>query len=69
MSLHEHQVARVGADAAEDAEDGLHEQRRLDQLLVEAVGQVVEVADVVALELEAGAVALPRSLDDAGRCP
>jgi hypothetical protein len=33
-------------------EDRLHEQRRLDDSLVQEVGQVVEVADVVALELE-----------------
>ena len=35
---------------------GLHEERRLDQAAVDEMGQVVEVADVVALELEAHAV-------------
>ena len=48
----------IGADAAEDAEDRLHEERRLDQLALEEVREVVEVADVVALELEARAAAL-----------
>jgi hypothetical protein len=32
------------ADAAEDAEHRLDEQRRLDQAAVEEVGEVVEVA-------------------------
>src|SRR5580658_6541565 len=63
---HEQQVALVGADAAEDAEDGLHEQRRLDDLLIQAIGQVVQMADVVAFELEARAVRFAQPLDDAG---
>ena len=50
----------MGPDAAQDAEHRLHEERRLDHAAVEEVGQVVEVADVVALELEAGAVAAAR---------
>ena len=58
------QVLGIGADAAEDAEDQLDEQRRLDQAAIEHVGEVVEVADVVALELEAGAVALADLLQD-----
>ena len=61
-ALHVQQVLGVGADAAEDAEDRLHEQRRLDQPALEEVGEVVEVADVVALELEARAVVSPSSL-------
>ena len=56
--LHVHEVFLIGADAAEDAEDRLHEQRRLDQPAVEEMGEVVEVPDVVAFELEAGAVGL-----------
>ena len=35
----------------------LHEQRRLHQAAIEEMREVVEVADVVALELEARAVA------------
>ena len=58
------QVFGVGADAAEDAEDRLHEERRLDQLAIDDVGQVVEVADVVALELEARAAAAAEVLED-----
>ena len=63
--LHEDQVLLVGADAAEDAEDGLHEERRADQPPVEEVGEVVEMADIVALELETGAVRLSQILQDA----
>ena len=54
-------VLGIGADAAEDAEDGLHEERRLDQLAVEKVREIIEMADVVAFELEARAVASPSS--------
>ena len=43
------------ADAAEDAEHGLHEERRLDQPALEEVGEIVEMGRVVALELEARA--------------
>jgi len=55
---HVHEVLDVGADAAEDAEDGLHEKGRLHPPAVEEVRQVVQMADVVALELEARAAAL-----------
>jgi hypothetical protein len=50
-----HEVLDVRPDRAEDPEDALHEQRRLASPAVEEVGEVVEVADVVALELEARA--------------
>src|SRR5258708_39498869 len=46
----------MGTDAAENAEDGLHEQRRLDQFALKEMRKIVEVANVVAFELEAGAV-------------
>ena len=59
-----HHVLRIRADAAEDAEDRLHEERRLDELAVEEVGEIVEVADIVALELEAGAVGVAELLQD-----
>ena len=61
-ALHEHQIVEVGADAAEDAEDQLHEYRRLEQAAVEAMGQVVEVADIIAFVLELDAVALAQRL-------
>ena len=63
-ALHEHQVVEVGADAAEDAEDQLQEDRRLEQPAVDAMREIVEVADVVALVLELDAVALAQQLDD-----
>ena len=68
-ALHVDEVLRVGADAAEDAEDRLHEERRLDQPAVEEMRQIVEMADVVALELEAGAAALARDPSGCARCP
>ena len=43
----------------------LHEQRRLDEPAIEEMRQVVEVADVVALELEPRAVPLPQLHQDA----
>jgi hypothetical protein len=48
----------IGADATEDAEDRLHEQRRLHNPALEEMGERVEMADVVALEFEARAAAL-----------
>ena len=63
-ALHMGQVLGVGADAAEDAEDRLHEQRRLDQPAVEEMREVVEVADIVAFELEPRAAALAQILQD-----
>src|SRR5262245_62168846 len=44
------------ADAAENAEHALHEERRLDEAAIDEVRERVEVTDVVALDLEAGAV-------------
>jgi hypothetical protein len=44
------------ADAAEDAEHGLHQERRLDQLAFGEMSEVVQVANVVAFELEARAI-------------
>ena len=55
-SLHVEQIFGIGADAAEYAKDGLHKERWLHEAAIEEVGEVIEVADVVALELEAGAV-------------
>ena len=49
-------VLRMRADAAEDAEDRLHEEGWLHQTAIDEMGQRVEMADVVALDLEAGAV-------------
>ena len=54
-ALHEEQVLGVRPDAAQHSEDGLDEERWLDPAVVYDVSQVVEVAHVVALELEAHA--------------
>ena len=48
------------ADAAEDAEHALHQERRLDQLAFGEMSEVVQVTDVVAFELEARAVCRQR---------
>ena len=55
-ALHMRDVLGMGADAAEDAEHALHEERRLDQAAIGEMGKRVEMADVVALDLEARAV-------------
>ena len=52
-------------DAAADAEYRLDEQRRLEQAPIEEVRSGVEVADVVALDLEAGFV-LAAAFQDRG---
>src|SRR5664279_5740440 len=46
----------MAADAAENAEHRLHEQRRLDQAAVEEMPQRVKMADIVALDLETSVV-------------
>ena len=51
-----HDVLGMGPDAAENAEDALHEEGRLHEALIDEMGERVEVADVVALDLEARAV-------------
>src|SRR5487761_1784173 len=61
--LHVGDVVRIGADSAENAEDRLHQERRLDQLAVEEMGERIEMADVVAFELEARAVTLAQFLE------
>ena len=62
-AMHVHEVFRVCSDAAQDAEDGLHEHRRLHETAVEEVLEVVQVADVIALELEARAVSVANLQD------
>jgi len=57
-------VLGMGADAAENAEYRLHEQRRLDQAAIEEVREIVEVADVVALEFEPRLVVLAGREDE-----
>jgi hypothetical protein len=54
-------ILRMRPDAAEDAEDSLHEQRGLDESALEEMGEGVKVGGVVALELEARAGVAERS--------
>src|SRR5437762_10181908 len=61
---HMNQVLLVGADAAQNSENGLDEQRRLGEAAIEEMGQRVEMAHVIALELEARAMALAQVLHD-----
>ena len=56
--LHEGDVLHVGPDAAQDAEHRLHQEGRLYQPRIDEMGQIVQVADVVALVFEAGAAPL-----------
>ena len=53
---HMHHVLGMPADAAENAEHALHEERRLHETPVDEVGKRVEMPDVVALNLEPRAV-------------
>src|SRR3954451_23835833 len=50
-------IFRMNADPAADAEHRLDEERRLHETSIEEVRRGVEMADVVALELESRAVA------------
>ena len=62
-ALHVHDVLGMRADAAEDAEHALDEQRRLHDAAIEEMLGRVQVADVVALDLEARAVRRARGQD------
>jgi hypothetical protein len=62
-ALHVRDVVGMRTDAAEDAEHALDEERRLDHAAVEESARRVEVADVVALDLEARAVVGARGQD------
>ena len=53
-----HQISVIGADAAQDAEYRLYEERRLDDPAVDEMGQVIKMANIVAFELKARAVIL-----------
>ena len=61
----EQQIARLRADAAQNAKDRLHEQRRLDNLAVQAIGQIVQMTNIVTFEFEPRAVAFTKLLDNA----
>src|SRR5262249_49525476 len=55
-TLHHHNIFRMCPDPTEDAEHGLHEQRRLHQAAIEKMPQRVEMTDVVAFDLETRSV-------------
>jgi hypothetical protein len=48
----------IRADAAQYTENRLHEERRLHQTAIDKMGQIVEMTNIVALELKAGAMPL-----------
>jgi len=56
-TLHVRDIVRMRADAAQDAEDRLDEERPIDETAIAEMGEVVEMAGVVALELEPRTVA------------
>src|SRR4051812_21983165 len=62
---HEHDVFGIDAHAAEDSEDTLHVQRRFHKALIEQIGKIVKVAEIVAFKLKARAAAFPEILEDA----
>src|SRR5437763_5796840 len=57
-ALHKEQIVEIRADAAENAEEELQEHRRLEQAVVDAMGEIVQVSGIVAFMLELDAVAL-----------
>src|SRR5438067_2144207 len=61
-ALHEHEIVHVRPYATENAEDQLQEDRRFEPAPVDAVGEIVEVPDVVAFVLELGAVSFAHEL-------
>ena len=64
--LHEGDVFHIRADAAENAEDGLNEEGRLDQSAVNEMRKVIEVPDVVALVLETRPASFAEMLENVG---
>src|SRR3546814_8633423 len=59
-ALQVHDIVRMGADAAQEAEAGLDEKRCLNESLRPEIMQAIEVACVVAFELVAGAGGVQR---------
>src|SRR3546814_7385376 len=59
-ALQVHDIVRMGADAAQEAEAGLDEKRCLNESLRPEIMQDIEVACVVAFELVAGAGGVQR---------
>ena len=55
-ALHVRHVLRMRTDAAEQAENALDEERRLDKAALDEMGQRIKMPDIVAFDLEPGAV-------------
>src|SRR6476620_4661143 len=55
-ALHNHDIFRMRSDAAQNSEHRLNEQRRFHQAAVEKMAQRVQMPNVIALDLEPGAV-------------
>src|SRR5215813_3125806 len=60
--MHMHQIVEIGADPAQDAEDHLHEERRLDPALIDEPSEIVEMAKIIAFKLEFRAMAMAQLL-------
>src|SRR3546814_13535641 len=58
------QIFGVRSLPAQNAEDGLDEERRRDQLPVEKVSQGIEMPDIIAFKLETSAMPLAERLED-----
>src|SRR5262249_39739379 len=63
-ALHEKQIVEICADTAENAEDQLQKDRRLEQAAIDAMGEIIKVPGVVAFMLEFYAVAFAQRLVD-----
>src|ERR1700730_12350841 len=61
-ALHAQESVDVAADAAENAEYELEEDRRLEYAAINAVREIIKVPGVVAFVLELGALPLPHQL-------
>src|SRR3546814_15758114 len=58
------QIFGVRSLPAQNAEDGLDEERRRDQLPVEKVSQGIEMPDIIAFKLKTSAMTLAERLED-----
>src|SRR5205085_8010588 len=61
-ALHEREVIDVAADAAQNAEYQLQEDRRPEHAAVDAMREIIEVSDVIAFVLEFGPFTLAHEL-------
>src|SRR3546814_13714972 len=63
-TLRMEQIFGVRSLPAQNAEDGLDEERRRDQLPVEKVSQGIEMPDIIAFKLETSAMPLAERPED-----